>query len=406
MATVTIQSWRWPSRLGVVLLWVLARDAHANPDMTISTVEHGDWPSTIVALQAGNDENHPQIHIKVWDDLGQVPCSQYVLHPDEISSKAFSVGTCDPATGVTTLVLQNRHELFQHGGGLAQPIIPVMLAMPPPPPPPPPEPPKPRPPVISSCWGVVGPTITDPETHEQIELDPIELMPTVRTHPVAYVQVVSFDHAWLLRVKKDTNVREIEYALVPWSSGKHGPSAEVPMGIVYNRLALTCENDPLGDWKDGYLQVPRRAEVTTPDGKKLVLERHRADGALWAQVFTGRGIDALGGLGLLIMVPFTLGSATGIKNEPASFWRAFGAAGACLGVTVAGLVMEFTAYPELSLRHGTDTVDELETTEASTAPSAEGTPAPTSNPLTALHFEGPSLVLDRSSAQVGLAFSF
>jgi hypothetical protein len=247
----------------------------------------------------------------------------------------------------------------------------------------------------------VGPEVVDEETGAKVTLDPVKLTVDVVTDPPGVpVLRVAFDHQWLIRVRQDSGVRTLSYALAPWYFGRHGKiHTDAPPGLIHRPLPLRCEGDPLGSWPSGATsEVPQRVHVPLGDGQWLTLERSRSDGSLWVEWMAARFIDAVGGLGVMIGIPFTIISLTGVDSSPKvgplhqGQWRAVGLLGGSLLVAGGGFYLEYSAAGQLGLREGSQLAQASE----------PGRTAP------AVRVQGLALSLDpkRGQAGVGLSLAF
>ena len=110
-----------------VVLVAHARVARSAGPLEVSPVEGGTWLSQIAALQAATTGPHASFHVRVvdGDTRRAVPCGQYALQLDARGSQALAVGSCDPGTGATEIVLVNRAAMFAPG----DPVAPVPIAV-------------------------------------------------------------------------------------------------------------------------------------------------------------------------------------------------------------------------------------------------------------------------------------
>ncbi|HEY8430639.1 MAG TPA: hypothetical protein VIL20_19805 [Sandaracinaceae bacterium] len=95
--------------------------AGAQAELTVRTLEHGDWASTIVALQHDPHAEGRTVHVVVGDGSARTPCGRYFLVLDAHGQAAFATGGCDPATQATELRLVDRRALFELGDFVARP---------------------------------------------------------------------------------------------------------------------------------------------------------------------------------------------------------------------------------------------------------------------------------------------
>jgi hypothetical protein len=264
-------------------------------ELTAGSIEHGAWADTVQALRERCDAGqHCVVHVQLSDGDGVVACAHYRLNPDDAARRAFSVGACDPASNATELTVADRHFFYSHAGGMAQLVTPLLYPSrwPPPAPVVAPTPP----PADPSCWALVGPTLTDPETHAAKSVDPRRLMVSLAPGSPANAQTIAFDQGWLVRVPGQS-VTQLQYALVPWHKQRSGKSTavvlDVPEGVVRMPLALRCGVDPLGQVAP-IPQVPQRLLVTDAEGRPVTLRRRQSDGALTAQLVLGKLFTILG----------------------------------------------------------------------------------------------------------------
>ncbi len=339
------------SLFALLVVSTSAAPAFADSALTIRTVEGGDWSHTVDELRANGLPQHG-VHVEVRDADDQlVRCADYVLSLDAAGARAFFIGDCDPATQTTELCLNDRTFLYNHAEGIAQPILPALVAS---------RPPSPvvTPPVIASCWALVGPQVIDPESGLPKVVAPaglaLSLAPTQ-----ANVQTIAFDRGWLVRVLKSAGVVDLSYALVPWhsgGSGRHrGPSMalDVPPGIVRTPLHLRCDHDPLGSMAAGETLVPQRLRTFDSLGAPVTLRRRQSDGELVAQQIIGMAFLSLGTAGTLYAgIPLTVAGGDHGRVRIAGL----GVIGGGLALGAAGAAMFFTARTRSTLRNGTRTV--------------------------------------------------
>ncbi len=204
--------------------------AHAD-GLTIRVVGGGDWAHTVDELRAHGEPMHA-VQIEVHDEAGDVVrCGDYSLQLDADGERAFFVGDCNPATQTTELCFTDRHYLYAHPDGIAQPIVPSLVARRPPPP----TPPMP-PPADETCWALVGPTLVDPETRETKVVSPVGvgLSFAATTTPV---EAVAFDRGWLVRVPRRAGSKRFR---MRWCPGTWAPRVAVRRGWSSIRRPASC----------------------------------------------------------------------------------------------------------------------------------------------------------------------
>ncbi len=102
--------------LACSLASLFAPRAYAADALTIETVEHGAWSSSIAALQTDPRAEGSTLHVVVRDGNGRaLPCGSYTLAFDDAGVKAFELGPCAAAAQATSIVLAHRTALFEHG---------------------------------------------------------------------------------------------------------------------------------------------------------------------------------------------------------------------------------------------------------------------------------------------------
>lgn len=94
--------------------------AAARAQLSVRTLEHGEWASSVAALQTDLGSQGRSIHVVVGR-AQRSPCGSYQLALDDHASRAFDVGACDPSTGATELRLVDRLALFEIGDVVARP---------------------------------------------------------------------------------------------------------------------------------------------------------------------------------------------------------------------------------------------------------------------------------------------
>jgi hypothetical protein len=368
----------------------------AAPSMKVEAVGYQNWNDALAELRTSGVSGSSRLQLVVYDEhYGRIACRDYVIHLEPTDTAlAFSLGECDPATNQTELLLIDRHKLFAHEGGLSQPVNVTSPTASSPPPPPPPPPPKPG--AEPTCWAVVGPTITDPDTHLPFTLDPSALGVATLTEPkYIYVQKIPFDHAWLLRVKQSDHLRELRFALAPWYATKHrGIEYSVHSGVVYQPLQMHCDdNDPLGQWTPDVILVPDRVATTDSSGQQVVLTRNWRSG--WIDVANWAGYIgfSLGGWPLLAGIPFTIIALANAHSGIAPFVGPT-LLGTGVVMLVGGALLASWAGPKKELQA-------FATTETPHEPSK-------SSLASDLHFEGAGVAVDpaRGSATLALNLSF
>ncbi len=116
---------------GLALALVLAHGASARAqELVVRTLEHGEWPRAIAAMQHDPRAVRVPVHVVVDQRVAdrtfvRAPCGRYVLLLDAPGQRAFRAGACDPRTGATELYLVDRRALFDE---LARPR-PIRLAV-------------------------------------------------------------------------------------------------------------------------------------------------------------------------------------------------------------------------------------------------------------------------------------
>ena len=111
--------------VGAGLLLLVVTFARVTPagDLRVSTTEYGPWASAIAALETAPTSEGTALHVVVQDTGGQrARCGAYTLTLDAVSAGAFSIGTCDPNTNATTVVLAHRSALFATGDVVPRPL--------------------------------------------------------------------------------------------------------------------------------------------------------------------------------------------------------------------------------------------------------------------------------------------
>lgn len=121
-------------RMGVgvaILCATLGYGVHASAqaEPTLRTLEHGDWASTVAALQLDLNAEGRLVHVVVEDATQRAPCGRYFLVLDAHGRLAFSSGACDPLTQATELRLVNRRALFEIGDVTSRPRIIQLVAL-------------------------------------------------------------------------------------------------------------------------------------------------------------------------------------------------------------------------------------------------------------------------------------
>ncbi len=95
--------------------------AGAQSALTVRTLEHGEWASTVDALQRDTSAEGRVLHVIVEDGAERAPCGRYFLVLDAHGRIAFTSGGCDPLTQATELRLVDRRALFELGDVVARP---------------------------------------------------------------------------------------------------------------------------------------------------------------------------------------------------------------------------------------------------------------------------------------------
>lgn len=107
--------------------WSARAGAQAEP--TVRTLEHGDWASTVTALQIDPQAEGRVVHVVVENGNERAPCGRYFLVLDAYGRLAFTAGGCDPLTQATELRLVNRRALFELGDIVSRPRIIQLVAL-------------------------------------------------------------------------------------------------------------------------------------------------------------------------------------------------------------------------------------------------------------------------------------
>lgn len=112
-------------RLAVSLLALSCLFANvARAQERVTTLELGEWASTIATLQADVDAQGRVVHVCVDPgDRSCAPCARYDLALDDAGARAFRIDACDPATGATRIVLVDRSALFDHDDVVPRPRV-------------------------------------------------------------------------------------------------------------------------------------------------------------------------------------------------------------------------------------------------------------------------------------------
>ena len=109
--------------IGGVGLALVVRTAHAQDrELSIEVVGEAGWAETVAALQHDASAQGAHLSVRVVDATAhRAPCGFYALTFDEPGARAFTIGTCDPATDATDVVLVSRTDLFSHEGVVPRP---------------------------------------------------------------------------------------------------------------------------------------------------------------------------------------------------------------------------------------------------------------------------------------------
>jgi hypothetical protein len=368
--------------------------AHAASSMTVAVVGFSSWSDALTKLRTSGVSGSSRLQLVVtYDDESNelLTCHDYVLQLEKDAAAAFSVGACDPITGQTELLLIDRHQLYSHLGGLSQPVtltIPT-AAIPPP-----------KPVIEPTCWAVIGPTITDPDTHLPFTLNPAELGVATLTEPKGIgVQKIPFDHAWLLRVKQSDHLQELKFSLAPWSTvRRRGLVYDVPSGAVYQPLQLRCDdNDPLGPWTSDLPVVPRELATTDTNGERVVLTQSWRDDWVDVAYWVGNISFYVGGVPAFLGVPVTIVGFVHGTHVPVFIGPTL--IGTGLVMLVGGWFLSDWAEPKKA----------FQTWGNYTWANADTPREPSRSSLASdLHFEGASVAMDpaRGSATLALSMSF
>lgn len=105
----------------IAFLFTLLLPAAANAQLSVRTLEHGDWTASIAALQTDLSSQGRSLHVVVAAGPQRAACGAYQLTLDDSGSRAFDVVGCDPETRATELRLVDRLALFELGDVVAQP---------------------------------------------------------------------------------------------------------------------------------------------------------------------------------------------------------------------------------------------------------------------------------------------
>ncbi len=90
--------------------------------LAIDVDGHAGWPEAVAALEHDPSAQGSHLAIRVVDRDGDVaPCGYYALTFDDAGARAFTIGSCNPATNATDLVLISRADLFSHDGVVPRP---------------------------------------------------------------------------------------------------------------------------------------------------------------------------------------------------------------------------------------------------------------------------------------------
>lgn len=98
----------------IAFLVAMLLAAPADAQLSVHTLEYGEWRGAIMALQRDPASQGRSVHVvAIGDGAQRAPCGGYQLVLDDSASRAFDVGRCDPSSGATALVLVNRPALFE-----------------------------------------------------------------------------------------------------------------------------------------------------------------------------------------------------------------------------------------------------------------------------------------------------
>jgi hypothetical protein len=110
--------------VALTLVFVSLAPSLALADVRVTTIEHGPWPVAVTAVQTDIASQGRALHVCVHDGASEscLPCGRYSLAFDEIGTRAFTIGACDPATGTTEVTLVDRSALFDHAHVVPRPV--------------------------------------------------------------------------------------------------------------------------------------------------------------------------------------------------------------------------------------------------------------------------------------------
>ncbi len=106
----------------LMVIGVLLPAAAQAQELVVQSFEHGEWGASIAALQTDQSSEGGAIHVVVVDGTGaRARCGAYQLVLDDAGSRAFDVGSCDPSSSATELLLVDRLALFAEGDVVSLP---------------------------------------------------------------------------------------------------------------------------------------------------------------------------------------------------------------------------------------------------------------------------------------------
>lgn len=111
---------RGPMRLTRSLAFVatlaIVPSAALADGLVVHSREYGSWTESIARLERNPASEGQTLHVDVRDDAAHpLECGAYRLALDTVGARAFALGRCDPATGMTEVRLFRRAALFARG---------------------------------------------------------------------------------------------------------------------------------------------------------------------------------------------------------------------------------------------------------------------------------------------------
>jgi hypothetical protein len=105
-----------------------ASAAHAD-GLVVYSREFGSWTESIARLERATASGGQLLHVGVRDDASRpLPCGAYRLVLDSVGTRAFSIGACDAASGLTELRLTRPAALFARGADGSRVALGVRLS--------------------------------------------------------------------------------------------------------------------------------------------------------------------------------------------------------------------------------------------------------------------------------------